>query len=114
MTEQRNLQSLKIPSGFKIIKNEFYVYDPTIEFNETDSLAYLQEDLLQIVFEPSQIVIDLGWYGDISKNDGHFKIYVILDRNCDKPIFEETASSANAIKSMLEKIILAVSIGEIK
>lgn len=69
------------PSSFKIIKNEFYSYDPTLMFEEDLNLEYLSEDLLQIHLDSKNTTIDLGWYGNLGTNNGAFKIYVIKNQD---------------------------------
>ncbi len=55
-----NMQTLKIPSDWKIKRNEFNVNE---DFVESDWLTNndIQEDLLQL--EKKNYIIDLGWYG---------------------------------------------------
>ena len=70
------LQPIAIPSGSIIVKNNFTSYDPEVHFTEERNLEYLMEDLLQIKFVFTNLIIDLGWYGETSGNDGEFKIFV--------------------------------------
>lgn len=99
------LQSLIIPKGFRIIKNNFTTYNPENEFSEGDNLFNLNEDLLQIKLENSNIVVDLGWYGEISTNKGEFRIYVIQNSNWDKPVIIESSKSQETITIRLEFIL---------
>ncbi|WP_318640212.1 hypothetical protein [Flavobacterium ardleyense] len=109
------LQRLKIPSGCKINKNEFFTYDPATEYSEEKSDLYLLEDLLQIVFKYSNLVIDLGWYGDASNNDGEFIIKVVENKNWEKPLRTKSSKSQKTITAELEKILMEIKdTGKIK
>lgn len=70
---------IPIPSGFKLVRNEFYQYNPKMEFTQDLNLFYLQEDLLQLHNELDNLVIDLGWYGDVLTNEGQFKPQLVKD-----------------------------------
>ena len=100
----KELHSLQIPTGFKIVKNEFYNYDPETEFNKEDSFYCLQEDILQ--FEFNNLVIDLGWYGDTETNDGNFRLVVIFDSNWDEPLKKIVSKSGIAIKNELNNLLM--------
>ncbi len=56
------LQPLIIPSGFKIIKNDFTTYDPEVDFAEEQNLYYLTEDLckLNLDIQTPQIWVSLN------------------------------------------------------
>ena len=102
------LQSLIIPSGCRIVKNDFTTYDPEIEFTEEQNLYNLTEDLLQIEFDYSNLIIDLGWYGEISSNKGEFKIYVIENKDWENPLIIENSKSQKIITKKLELILLEI------
>lgn len=93
------------PSSFKIIKNEFYSYDPSLMFEEDLSLEYLSEDLLQIHLDDKNTTIDLGWYGNLGTNNGAFKIYVIKNQDWENPLKIETSKSLKEISEKLRSII---------
>lgn len=100
------LQQFDIPFGGKIIKNDFYKYDPiTSEFTRDKNLLYLKEDLLQIEFESLGLLVDLGWYGEISKNDGDFKIYIIRNQNWEEPLKIYSSKSQKQIIKNLNEIL---------
>jgi len=102
------LQPLIIPSGCKITKNDFTTYDPEIEFSEERNLFNLTEDLLQIEFEYSNLIVDLGWYGETSNNNGVFKIFVIENYDWDNPIRIEISKSQKLINEKLKLILLEI------
>ena len=106
---EARLQQLNIPKRCKIVKNDFSTYDPEIEFTEEKSLFYLQEDLLQIVFEDLDFIVDLGWYGDVLKNIGEFKIFIIKGSDWDNPIKIETSKSQKTITQNLEMILSEIN-----
>ncbi|RED45623.1 hypothetical protein DFQ10_102499 [Winogradskyella eximia] len=102
------LQPLIIPSGCRISKNDFTTYNPEIDFTEERNLYNLTEDLLQIAFDYSNLLIDLGWYGEISTNDGEFYIHVIENENWDNPIRTEKSKSQKTITEKLELLLLEI------
>lgn len=102
------LQPLIIPSGCRIVKNDFTSYDPEVDFTEERNLFNLTEDLLQIEFDYSNLIIDLGWYGENSSNKGEFKIYVIENQDWDNPIKTKNSKSQKAITKKLELILLEI------
>ena len=105
-----SIQKINFPFDCEIINNDFYNYDPLSSFNEADNLKYLNEDLLQCAFPGEDIVIDLGWYGDIISNKGEFKIYIIKNENWEIPINIIHSKSVLEIKTLLNKILQYYSI----
>ena len=98
------IQEIEFPLDCVVINNDFYNYDPVNSFNEADSLKYLNEDLLQCSFPENNLIIDLGWYGDIKSNKGQFRIYIIQHENWEMPFnvihpksLEETINALNKI-----------------
>ena len=79
------IQTINFPVDCQIMNHDVYNYDPTISFNESNSKRYLNEDLLQCSFPESDIIIDLGWYGDVVTNKGEFRIYIIKNENWQVP-----------------------------
>lgn len=102
---EKQKYNIPVPAGFKVIRNEFYIYDPENEYTKEFNFYYLQEDLLQIVNEEKHITVDLGWYGDLDKNNGKFKIYVIKDMDWENPEQEiESISSSHIYGKLIELI----------
>ena len=108
------IQKINFPLDCRIIKNDFHSYDPVNSFNEADSLKYLNEDLLQCSFPEDDMIIDLGWYGDIISNKGEFRIYVIKNENWETPFNIIYSKSAEEIKNLLTKILQYYTRTEIK
>ncbi|MDO6803769.1 hypothetical protein Q4595_15050 [Wenyingzhuangia sp. 1_MG-2023] len=99
------IQKIEFPFDCNIINHNFYDYDPLLSFSETTSLQYLSEDLFQCTFPEENIVIDLGWYGDIANNKGEFKLYMIQNENWEIPLKVFQSKSLKEIKSTLLKIL---------
>ena len=97
--------NIPVPIGFKIIRNEFYMYNPEKEYTEELNLYYLQEDLLQLIKEDKKIAVDLGWYGDIASNKGQYKIYVIKDMDWENPEQEIESTSSDDIYNKLVEMV---------
>jgi hypothetical protein len=99
------IQEINFPLDCRIINNDFHNYDPVISFNEVDSLKYLNEDLLQCSFPEEDMIIDLGWYGDITSSQGEFRIYLIKNENWEIPFNIIYSKSAEETKDLLIKIL---------
>ncbi|MGB1040242.1 MAG: hypothetical protein ACPGVD_05175 [Flavobacteriales bacterium] len=109
MNSNYNLENIDIPEKCKVVKNVFTTYDPSINYNEDDSLYNLQEDLLQIIFDDINLIVDLGWYGDFETNIGCFKIYIIKDFDWEDPLKVISSQSQSTIAKNLNQIFSAVS-----
>lgn len=99
------IQEINFPDDCNVIHNDFYTYDPENEFTEANSLAYLNEDLLQCFFPEHNAIIDLGWYGDIKSNQGEFKVQIIQNENWEFPLSAKYSKSVEEIRSILKKIL---------
>jgi hypothetical protein len=106
------VQKIDFPLDCKIIRNEFYTYDPSTSFNKADSAKYLNEDLLQAFFSKDNVIIDLGWYGDIATNKGEYRIYVIKNENWEVPFSVIHSKSTGEVKDLLIKVLNYYSGGE--
>lgn len=100
--------NIDIPEGFKLSRNEFYMYDPENEYTVELSDYYLQEDLLQIVHQNKGLAIDLGWYGDTDTNEGVFKIYLIKDMDWENPLQEIESKSSTFIYLKLNELVNSI------
>jgi len=100
-----SIQKINVPLDCKIITNNFYNYDPKKAFKEADNYRYLNEDLFQCVFPEEDLIIDLGWYGDLKSNAGEFKIHIILKENWEIPMHTIYSTSVVEIKELLLKIL---------
>jgi hypothetical protein len=99
------IQEIKIPANCVVNEHEFYTYDPLNSFARLNSLKYLNEDLFQCYFPKDDIIVDLGWYGDVIANIGEFKIHVIKNEYWDNPVKVFNSKSIDEIKDLLVKII---------
>lgn len=99
------LQEINFPLDCIVVNHDFYNYDPVHKFNEADSQKYLNEDLLQCTFPKDDMIIDLGWYGDIVSNKGEFRINVIKNQNWEYPFQVLYSKSIEEITSILIKIL---------
>ena len=99
------IQKINFPTDCKVINNDFYNYDPVNAFNKADSSKYLNEDLLQCSFPEDDLIIDLGWYGDIISNKGEFKIQIIKLQNWEIPFNVIHSKSTEEVKTILTKIL---------
>lgn len=107
----RNLQELTIPESFVVSNNEFYAYDPNSEFSEIENLMYLNEDLFQATFDENELILDLGWYGNVRKNDGNFVMKLIQYNHWDNPVVEIPSKSLKQATEVLVKTMIAIDAG---
>lgn len=108
------IQKIDFPLDCRVVNNDFYGYDPVHAFNEADSLRYLNEDLLQCTFPNDDLIIDLGWYGDLIANTGEFRIYIIQNENWEIPFNIIHSKSVEEIKNLLTKVLEYYSKKEFK
>lgn len=108
------IQKINSPLDCRMVYNDFYSYDPLNSFNEEDSIKYLNEDLLQYTFPEDDLIIDLGWYGDIISNKGEFRIHIIQNENWDIPLNIIHSKSVVEVKDLLTKILHYYTRTEIK
>lgn len=99
------LQDIEFPKDCKIVKHDFHNYDPLNSYSEEASFDYLSEDLLQCSFPEENMVIDLGWYGDLVSNKGEFRIYIIEDENWEVPVNVIHSKSVEEITILLNRIL---------
>ena len=98
------IQEISIPEDCRIINHDFYTYDPLNAFNEADSYKYLNEDIFQCVFPEQNLIVDVGWFGDIPSNRGEFRIHIIINENWDFPFNVIHSKSVEEVKELLHKI----------
>lgn len=101
-------QKLYIPKECVIVKDEFMNYEPQIHYSEKLHLTHLTEDLTQIQFVKLGIVVDLGWYGDITTKNGQFVIYVIKDSNWNEPVRKVSSKFQREITKEFNKLVKEV------
>lgn len=107
------IQEINTPLDCRIIRNEFYAYDP-VNSNEADNIKYLSEDLFQCSFPKDDLIIDLGWYGNATTGKGEFMIQVIVNENWDMPSNTIYSKSADETKELLTKILLYYTRTQVK
>lgn len=103
------VQEINFPDNCVVINHDFHTYDPLNSYTESDNLDYLHEDLLQCKFPEDDILIDLGWYGNIADNKGEFQIQIIKNENWEMPLNTSYSKSVIEIKEILDKILLYYS-----
>lgn len=99
------IKKINFPKDCVVISNDFYNYDPKDSFNVENSVRYLGEDLLQISFPMDDIIVDLGWYGDVFSNKGEFKIQIIQNEIWDIPVNEIHSKSLDEVTELLMNIL---------
>ena len=69
---------------------------------------FLKEDLLQVEYsinESAKIIVDVGWYGDESEQQGIFRIFVLKGNDWDNPIYAVEFKSLDDLKIYLNDAI---------
>jgi len=86
---------------WKIIKDDLQSED-----------RFLTQDMFQAEYKFSKyetvFTIDVGWYGEHSKKNGKFILYVIKDYKWDNPILKLSSTSATIITDMVKKMMLFI------
>lgn len=108
LSSLRSKLEFDIPDSFVVVKHDFFAYDPSTEFNEIENLLYLNEDLFQARFDENELIIDLGWYGDVRKNAGHFELKLIQHNHWDDPISTIPAKTLDEATEILVRTLAAI------
>ena len=78
-------------------------------YNDLDNDdLFLKEDLLQVEYsinESSKIIVDVGWYGYESEQQGIFRIFVLKDSDRDNPLYTAEFKSLDDLKIYLNDAI---------
>ena len=96
------LQPLRIPAGWMMLYNDFREADPSPQ-----SIAgqVLRDDLLQIKHPRSDILIDVGWYGDA--DSGRFSISVQEGDFRGRCLHEFHSRDRPRVVAEVERLLLA-------
>lgn len=98
------IQAISIPEDCRILHHDFYDYEPNESFDLLNNVKYLNENLFQCVFPEQHLKIDVGWYGDVVKNEGEFRIQIIVNENWEHSFNVIYSKSANEVKGLLLNI----------
>ena len=107
----RSLINIEVPDSFDLVKHDFYTYDPSTEFSEIENLMYLNEDLFQASFAENDLIVDFGWYGNVKKNDGQFKLQLIQNNHWDNPVTTIPSTGLDQAVQILERTLMAIHRG---
>lgn len=94
------LQPLRIPDGWVVAYNDFREADPSAESFEE---FLLREDLLQLKHRTTDVLVDVGWYGDLTS--GEFAIYVQAGDFLGDQLHEFRSRDRLAIVSEIERLL---------
>lgn len=75
-----------------------------ISLGITGNIDNLKEDLLQIEYPNSNLILDLGWYPSFDEK-GTFSLSIIKDFDWEKPIKIEKCKSFNSLSNLITKFI---------
>lgn len=88
-----------------------YSYNHLVYFREDAPLSeqedLLEEDLLQISY-PSNLTLDIGWYGGTSAANGLFRVFVIQNYAWDRPFATYEARSIPELKQVFAQALSLV------
>ena len=99
------LVPLRVPSGWKIIFNDFTEADSDLFVDENhEQLWEFKEDLLQFKYEEKR-TLDLGWYPEF-KPEGRYKLMLIDSASKEQPDWEKPiyVFESRKTKDIIEKI----------
>lgn len=113
------LQPLRIPGGWEVGMNNFFMLDPAQYTGSDDGFwDNFVEDMLWIKRERTfkkdkqtytkSIQVDLGWYPD-GNMGGEFALYVIQDGDWDCPLAELRTRSQKEIVEAIEGFLITYS-----
>ena len=111
MSLDKPLQRIETPNNFTVIDHEFYTYDPATEYSAEASNYYLTEDLFQVKHGPTELVVDLGWYGNVNTNKGQFEMRVVMNDYWDEPVSTILAKSQSEMTEIVNKTLEAINTG---
>lgn len=101
--EKYEKAEFKVPKQWKLKYNKLLKLDlDKVERSNDKIWSELSEDIVNIVNYESNIMVDVGWYPEFSKN-GHYGLVVIENNEWQKPI--ETFVTRNT-NELIEKIIM--------
>ena len=112
MNKMIKLQSLRIPTGWKVSYNKFLEIEPN-SLREDDSVwIHFTQDILQLkyLFRKVKLIVDLGWYPE-TEIDGTFRLVVIKNEEWENPLEVFESRSKAEIVEKIEKIIEDISEG---
>lgn len=91
--------------NFDFISGEIVYDEFNIDFSKPleEQLDCLSEDLIQVKYEKGYL-LDLGWYPEY-ETKGNFIIYIIKNRNWDKPIYKRTCEKKEELNAEMIKAI---------
>jgi len=105
-----------VPDGFYILRNNFYNYDPTTEYDATLTANCLREELSCIQHLVFQHTIYISWEEDFYNDKNVFVLYTLEKGNdiVDYPAIRILHPSQKVILYYLEKILQDIAKGELK
>ncbi len=106
------LQSLRIPTGWKVSYNKFLEIEPSgLEENDNVWIHFTQDILqLEYIFKEAILIVDLGWYPETEIN-GTFRLMLIKDEEWESPLEVFESKNKEEIVEKIEKIIEDISEG---
>lgn len=99
--------NFKIPDQWKMNYNRLLKINPykIEEFND-DIWSEYSEDILNMVNEEENIMLDIGWYPEFSR-DGYYGLVLIEDNEWQRPletfVTKDTEDLVNRIIEILDK-----------
>jgi hypothetical protein len=78
--------------------------DLTLDIPFSQQEDCLREDLLQVAYGESNLILDVGWYpqGDI---EGSFSIFVIKDYDWSSPVFFQESKTTESLFDAISRAI---------
>ena len=84
-----------IPKQFEVVKNDFLTRN-----SDSDYI----EDILQVLYKPNNLIIDMGFYGSMVSKVGIYIIVVIKDFDWENPIISIEAKTKDKIAIKLDRL----------
>jgi len=75
-----------------------------------EQLDELKEDLAQVTFKNGEIILDIGWYPEFSRN-GVFVVSVIQNENWEEPLFQGRCKNLEKLKLVVQQGVFIARVG---
>ncbi|MBH8601198.1 hypothetical protein [Thermoactinomyces sp. CICC 23799] len=101
---EAKIQALRIPKGWTVKHNNLREINPKTLKQDDDKWFYFTQDLLQLEHQEKSILLDLGWYPDVTP-EGEFQVQIIQNGNWEQPIRQFTSNDLHEIVKSIEDVL---------
>lgn len=108
------LQPLRIPAGWKVTyNNALYEIDPCLDLVPEDARWWVfKQDMLQIRYDYSSRLLDLGWYPEGDLTEGQYGLVLYEGDFTGRLIHRFRTNNRSELVAEIERILLDVCDGK--